>query len=246
MGPNDAADSKLEHPMRELEPSVLGEIVGLLTHDIRNPLAALSSNVGYLTMVGQTLPQDVREAIFDLQLSVEVMSRISDTMEVMSQELRGLEGPTSSNVVVSSLLQALRPQAERAAASHGVNLSFESSADLRVRVAEPAFSRALANMLHNSISLAPAGSTVRLLVSQTPSGVSFCVEDQGSALGVELLEQAFTPAGQLEVKSRAEGRYTRGMGLYMVGRCATLAGATVRVPKRDRGSAIELLAPVAS
>ena len=231
------------HPLRELGPGLLGELVGLLTHDIRNPLAALSSNVGYLTMVGTELSQDIREAIFDLQLSVEVLARISDAMETVSQELRAVAPPDQVVVDVQQLLSALRAPVERAATSHGVTLRIDAQDEVRVSIGESAFCKALTNLLHNAISLAPPSTEVLLRVLAQPDQVHFRVEDQGTPLDKDLWDAAFSAEGQISVKGRAAGRYTRGLGLYMVGRCAQLAGAVVQVQEGARGSAIDLVAP---
>ena len=75
----------MSESVRDAEPGVLGDILGLLAHDVRNPLAALSSNVGFLGMISDDLTEDAREAIEDIQLSMEVLGRIADTMEVLSR-----------------------------------------------------------------------------------------------------------------------------------------------------------------
>lgn len=240
---NDAASS-----VRDLSPEVLGELVGLLTHDLRNPLAALASNLGFLGMVSENLGQDVREALVDLQLSVEVLTRIADAMEVVSQDLRMAHSFAPTHFPVGSILSGLRPAVERAAQSHGVTLRIDARTDARIVASEPSLSRAIAGLLHNSITLSPAGSEVVLDVRETPEGVRFRVEDRGPVLAPEFRDAAFSAEGQVSLKGKGHGRYSRGLGLYVVGRTAQLAGAKLRIDANHtvQGGAVELLVPLAS
>lgn len=224
-------------------PEVLGEVLGLLTHDIRNPLAALSSNVGFLSMVGADLSEDLKEAIVDLQLSLEVLGRITDTVEVLSHELRELPPPGVARVSVKALLSALLPQVERAASSHGVSVVLAPFVDASVSVAEPSFSRALSHLLHNAVSLSPQRGRIDLSVVSRETEVGFFVADDGPKLAAGFERAAFSLEGQLDAKGRAEGRYSRGMALYMVGRSAALAGARIDVDSSGARSSIALWVP---
>lgn len=232
-----------EGSSEERSTEMLGEVLGLLAHDIRNPLAALSSNVGFLSMVGADLSEDLKEAIVDLQLSLEVLGRIADTVEVLSHELRALPVPGTVRLSVKSTLTALLPAVERAAASHGVSVALAPFEEASVSVAEPSFSRALAHLLHNAISLAPPRSTVELAVVRRDREIGFVVRDEGPRLVGDFESAAFSLRGQLDAKGRAEGRYSRGMGLYMVGRSAALAGARIAVDSSGERSAIGLWVP---
>src|SRR5690606_33632875 len=75
-------------PIAEESPSTIADVLGLITHDMRNPLAALSSNVGFLNMVSDGMSEDAREAVDDLQLSVEAMGRIIDSLELLCHDLK--------------------------------------------------------------------------------------------------------------------------------------------------------------
>ena len=235
----------VEGTLDELGPELLGEIMALLAHDLRNPLAALSSNVGYLGLVGG-LSGELREALFDLQLSVEALARVSDSLETVSQELRHSPAPPTSQVSCASLVAGLLPGVERAAQSYGVRLVVELGSERKLLVAETSFARALSNLLHNAVSLAPEKSEVRLVSYDQGAHVVFRVEDRAATIEQGEADLAFSARGQLELKSKLSGRYTRGLGLYVVARSAHRAGAEVRVAERAEGSALELVAPAAS
>lgn len=243
-GKGRAADGR--RTLREEAPEKVGDVLGLLAHDLRNPLAALSSNVGFLEMMKSELTEDVAEAVTDLQLSIEALGRIIDSLELVSHDLGKGKVPAAMQVRAGSLLAHLRPQAERAADSHGVTLEVQSGPadEEQVFVSEVYFQRALTALVHNAITAAPTRSIVRLEVEREGGALLFRVLDDGAALSPELAEAALTAAGQCEVKTARSGRYSRGLGLYAVARCAELAGAKLRIGETESGSSLELSCPL--
>lgn len=234
--------------LREASPSEVGDVLALVTHDLRNPLAALSSNVGFLTMLEGELGTDALEAIDDLQLSIEAMGRIIDSLELVCTELRDVAPPTPLSLSVERLVKAVLPQAKRAAESHGVRLSVELGPYIResVRVSEVPFLRALSALVHNALTVAPARSEVRLLVQGEQGKIVFRVEDDGPSLSSKLAEFALSAAGQAHVKTEMHGRYSRGLGLYGVARNAEFSGARLRQVVVDQGSVLEIVADQSS
>lgn len=228
--------------LHEEEPNTVSQVLALLAHDLRNPLAALSSNVGFLEMMKSDVSEDVAEAVMDLQLSIEALGRIIDSLELVSHDLGRGRVPAAVQVRVGSLLAALRPQADRAAVSHGVALKVDggSADDEQIYVSEVYFQRALTALVHNAITAAPARSTVRLETERRGDSLVFRVLDDGVALSPELAEAALTAAGQSEVKTARGGRYSRGLGLYAVARSAELSGAKLRIGETESGSSLEL------
>lgn len=231
-------------PIAEESHEVIGDVLGLVAHDLRNPLAALSSNVGFLGMVGEELSEDAREAIDDLQLSIEAMGRIIDSVELVCHDLKGQEPPPALAIAIGSAIRAVRPQAERAAKSHGVELEIDCGAweQDKFMASDSAFRRALTALVHNALTVAPPRSRVVLSARCEGQEVVFRVEDSGVALSPDLAEAALSAGGQVEVKTNPAGRYSRGLGLYVVARSAELAGVKMRLGESEAGSAIELIA----
>ena len=229
--------------LREESVAAIGGVLGLLTHDLRNPLAALSSNVGFLNMVGEPFSQDVQEALQDIQLSIEALARIVDSLELVAHYLGTHTVPPKFAVRVSDVLRVAVPPTERAAHSHGVVLFINVNGhdDDRLFVGESYFAKALAALLLNAITSAPARTTVRLDVIVEENDFIFRVTDQGEALDPQLTQAALTATGQVEIKTEKAGRYSRGLGLYVVARSAELAGAHLRFGLNDSGSTIDLV-----
>jgi signal transduction histidine kinase len=236
------------HSLRDASGAHLAKIMGLLAHDLRNPLAALSSNVGFLQMVGKELPDETKEAVEDLVLSVEALGRIVDSLEMIGHELSDRRPGSPSILEVASLLRAVRPPADRGAASHGVTIDWklERAASLRVLASEQPFLASLGSLIHNALTVAPSASRVTVEICVEEGSVSFCVFDGGPELPEELRPRVFSAAGQAEIKSERRARYSRGLGLYAVARAAHLAGALLEVRPQASGSCMALVVPRAT
>ena len=194
-------------------------------------------------MVGDPFSQDVREALQDIQLSIEALARIVDSLELVAHDLGTHTVPPKFAVKVSDVLRTSVPPTERAAQSHGVGLSININGhdSARLFVGESYFSKALAALLLNAITSAPSRTTVRLDVIAEEADLVFRVVDQGEALDPELAQAALSATGQVEIKTEKAGRYSRGLGLYIVARSAELAGAHLRIGLNDVGSTIDLV-----
>lgn len=195
-------------------------------------------------MVGKDLPEDVQETIADIELSVEALGRMTLAVALLGSEFATKkESFHGGRQAAEKILHGVWPQAERAALSHGVGLHRGTIEAGMCMVAEPHAQGALAALVHNAIACCPTGSSVSVSLSARQGSMVFCVEDTGPPLAAEFQESAFTLAGQLVTKSRLDGRYSRGLGLYVAGRSAELAGARIAVIPSSNGSRFELSFP---
>ncbi len=232
--------------LREEPPEQLGELLGLLTHDLRNPLAALSSNIGFLQMVATELEQEGKEAVDDLQISVEALGRILDGLELIGHELMGRQGEPPTPQTVGSVLSAVRKSAERSARSHEVTLTFVTGEHDGVRflASSPEVTRALSSLIHNALTVAPVRSEVVVRVLTEGNQVVFRVEDRGVPLTEEMFHAVGTAEAQNRLKSDKGARYSRGLGLFTVKCWAERARVRFSLGASADGSALELIAQI--
>lgn len=229
--------------LREESRENLGDLLGLITHDLRNPLAALSSNVGFLQMLASEMKAEAQETIDDLQISVEALGRIADCLELLGHELTGRAAEPVLPQLVGSVLRSVKKAAQRSAKSHEIVLTFatDGQEELRFRAADQGFSRALSGLIHNALTVAPAKSEVTVRVRREGEAVIFRVEDGGPQLSPEMLESLSKAEAQNRLKSSRGARYSRGLGLFVVHHWASRSGAELRVGESTLGSALELV-----
>jgi signal transduction histidine kinase len=228
------------------DPSLIAQLLALVTHDLRNPLSALHSNAGYLhTAVGAD-SDDLHEALDDVVSSCTSLGHIIDNLELLAVALEDgpkLEpAPLSLRDVATEAVQ----QCEALAASYRVELSLRhqpGSEQSFVLANRDMLRRSLANLIRNSIQHGSRDAGIRITVARS----AVRVEDGGPRLATELAERAFTAAGQLECKSHPAGRYSRGLGLFAAAVAARAAGAELGLvePESATGNAFELRAALA-
>jgi signal transduction histidine kinase len=226
---------------RETLPLV-SDALGILAHDLRNPIAALLSNVGYLNMAAEDFSADVRETLVDLELSIEALARMTGVLELLAGDLlqaapRRPAGPFSPALS----LDAIWAGAVRAAKSHDLNIAKGLVVPNRAIGSEAGVQIALQALVHNSIMCSPARSTVVVSIESRATQVVIAVEDTGPPLAPIYRRSAFTLAGPTQTKGKIDGRYSRGLGLYVAGREAALSGADLVVADVPRGNRFELV-----
>src|SRR5690606_16015673 len=146
---------------------VLGRLLALLAHDLRNPLSALHSNLGFLaTVLGDPDP-DVADAISDGLVSCEGLSHIIDNMDLLGHSLRGREPAATRRIRLASFVEEVVGACRTLAESHGLRIEILNELaqpDVEVMANRELLARALSNLVRNSIQHSPAGAVVRLFI----------------------------------------------------------------------------------
>ncbi len=221
-----------------LEPGLIGDLLGLIAHDLRNPLSALHSNVSFLDSVFVDADEDTREALADAIVSCDGLLHIIDNLDLLAHVLRGAQLMPSGPVPLASVVAEAASRVAGAATSHGVELVVDpglESLATRVQAHRDMLGRALGNLLHNAIQHGGAAAPVRVSACEEDGRAYVRVVDGGTPLAEELRESGFSAVGQLSSKGLGAGRYGRGIGLYSARVAAHAASATVRWFQPDSG-----------
>jgi signal transduction histidine kinase len=214
---------------------LIGELLGLIAHDLRNPLSAVQSNLSFLRTVGAVSDAEHREALDDGVLSCHALNHIIDNLDALAQSLRkggvtSALGPDDLFDVVEEVLRRCQPTAQ----SYGVSLAMaEGSEPVVVDLDRDLTIRILDNLVRNCIQHAGAGRQVRVRVRTRAESPVVEVEDTGMAVAEGAL--AFSAEGQIRAKSRPGGRYSRGLGLYCAGLAAEASGWIVECERPRNG-----------
>lgn len=225
---------------------LIGELIGLFAHDLRNPLSALHSNLGYLEAVLPSEEGEAREAVEDGVVSCDGLSHVIDNIDLLGQILRGGLSLSRSPSSVAALVAGAVERCQAAARSHGLKLELDPKSrqlHVTVDVGRELATRALANLIRNGIQHAPPSTTVHVSAAVEGQNVCVYVKDSGTPLTDDLVETAFTAEGQVAGKVRSNTRYSRGMGLYCARIAARLCGADVRVVPTPKGNTFQLSLP---
>lgn len=227
-----------------LESQLVGELLGLIAHDLRNPLSALHSNVSFLGSVFVDADDDAREALADVVVSCDGLLHIIENLDLLAYVLRGRRPLPAAPLGLAPLVAEVVARAGMAAKSHGVELVVDpalSSLGTRVLAHREMLTRALGNLLHNAIQHHGAAGPVRISAREEGARALVRITDEGVPLAEELRESGFSARGQIASKGTSGGRYGRGIGLYSAGVAAGAAGARVAwVEPESGGNGFEL------
>ena len=233
------------------EPSDIAETLSLLAHDLKNPLAAVLTNLGFVGNFVDALDpaeppdphelNDAREANLDAKLACEALQRFVGNLEVIARDLGGGRASIPPEPLPLDLLALADEIAARhrlAATSRRLDLVVESARPVWARGDRDSILRAADNLVANAVQYAPAGTKVRIAVAASDTEATLTVLDDGVAIPERLREEATTRLGQSRAKGTAESRYGRGLALYAAAASARIGGGVVRVDAEDGKSAI--------
>lgn len=221
-----------------LKPELIGDLLGLIAHDLRNPLSALHSNVSFLDSVFADADEDAREALADSIVSCDGLLHIIANLDLLAHALRGAHRLSSGPVPLAPLVADAAARVVGAAKSHAVELVVDpalESLPTRVQTHRDMLGRALGNLLHNAIQHGGSAAPVRVSAREQDGRAYVRVVDGGTPLAAELRESCFSAVGQLSCKGMGGGRYGRGIGLFSARVAAAAAGATVAWFQPDSG-----------
>jgi signal transduction histidine kinase len=223
----------------------LPELMAILAHDMRNPLAALLTNIHFVQSVTRGTTPDIDEALSDSVLSCAMLGQIIGNLEVLGRAFgssRPTPTPVGTREAANQALARATPQATLA----GTEMTIAGASSGATVLVDPLFwGRTLDNVLANSLQYSPAKGKITIeLVANDEQGGLF-VTDGGPVIPPEFRERVVTAEGQAAAKRRYEARYGRGLGLYCAAQAARLAGAEIRLGERDGQCLVELWAPLA-
>ena len=224
----DLADT-FDEMLGRLDESFEGQrrFVQEASHELRNPLAVLRTNLDVVMADPDAGPEDFRAAGVVAVRAAERMSVLVDDLLLYAHHERrdSSREPIDLGTVVAETDEDFAAAASR----EGVGLDHDRCSGLDVLGDAAALRRALANLLSNAIRVSDAGGRVRVMTGRDDEMVWASVVDDGPGLPAEHLDRVVQRFWRGERASAGEvGR--SGLGLAIVRQIAEGHGgrATVR------------------
>ena len=208
------------------------------SHELRNPLAVIRSNVDTTLADPDATVEDYRFVAEQVNRSVDRISRVMDDLVTFARhETR----PQHLSLVdLGELAHQATAEFDGYAANHDVRLTHAASAGLLALGDAGSLRQALANLLSNALSVAPAGSEVRITAGGEGAWVWVAVEDQGAGIPEAEQERVF----QRFQRGRQASVDGRGLGLAIVRQIAESHRGEARLTSAEGiGSTFTILLP---
>jgi two-component system sensor histidine kinase/response regulator len=212
------------------------DMVSLLVHDLRNPLAGILSTVELaLEGMGEgQLRDDLRRA---LQSAESLRGTLDETLHVRLLEENAITA-RRDDTDLAALLGAAVATLEPVARRREVKLSWDLAGENTAAVDRRLLQRSLENLLSNALKYTARGTEVSIEARHKQDGfVEIDVQDRGPGIPAPLKGVLFERFGSVEAQ-RGNERRGVGLGLYLVKLVAAAHGGDVSAHDRPGGGTI--------
>ena len=207
-----AIDNARLHDMVHVGIRARDDMIGIVSHDLRNPVNAVKMLTGVMLDSQREEPltaEMVDYATIIRQAAEQMDSLIRDLLDVTRVEAGRLKVDAraeDTEELLSDSLRTLAPVAREKSLTLKLSAPDEMPPVLadRERIAQ-----ALSNLVGNAVKFSPAGSEIMVRVAVEPDELVFSVTDQGKGMTEEQLAHAFDRFWQ---SSRTD-RQGAGLGL---------------------------------
>jgi signal transduction histidine kinase len=232
-----AAEREKERELGELKT----RFVAMVSHEFRNPVAAILSSSELLERYGEKWDGPRRLGHFEtIREAAESLTELLDEILLIGRAEAGLLRPHPGPMNLERFCAELvRTTAQGATDAHRMRNSFSGNAD--VVLDERLLRHLLSNLLENAIKYSPDGGEVELSVNAQGPQIRFIVKDHGIGIPEQDLPALFTTFHRGTNVGRIRGS---GLGLALVKHVVEAQDGTVDVISEvGRGTEVVVVLP---
>jgi signal transduction histidine kinase len=217
----------LAHAQREAQRAqhfaMLGRLAAGVSHEIRNPMAALGLHIDLLDEELHDRAPEIAAHVAELFVEIKTqMGRVDDLLQDYLSLVR-VSTIERTPQHLGDLLQAWAGEWQQCAQSQGVTLRLEGIEHLGMLALHPnTFRRALLNLVQNALDAMPQRGILTVRGQRTATHVELQVQDTGSGIPTAQLAAIFEPL----YTTKPGGT---GLGLYIVQEIVAAHGGQVTV-----------------
>jgi PAS domain S-box-containing protein len=228
---------KLEDALRDADRHK-DEFLGMLSHELRNPLAPIRSSIFILKRVRAGAEADRAHAV--IQRQVEHLTRLVDDLLDVTRIARGKIELRRARVDLSAIVRRTGDDHRSVMAERGIELVVDAQDGALVEGDATRIAQVIGNLLNNAAKFTGRGGTVSLSLRIVGEGAEIAVRDTGVGIERALLGDVFTPFVQAE-RTLARSAGGLGLGLALVKGLTELHGGSVSASSAGPGRGAEFL-----
>ena len=216
------------------------EFLATLAHELRNPLAPISSGLHIMkTAAGNLQVVETAREIMERQVA-QMVRLVDDLLDVA----RITTGKVELRCEVFDIADAIRDAVETSRPlieSQGQPLKVSLSATpVHVNADRTRLAQVFANLLNNSAKFSERGQPIAIELARDDGHAIVRVRDAGAGIEPEALPKIFDMFGQADGAGRARGAGL-GIGLSLVKRIAEMHGGSVKAFSEGPGRGSEFV-----
>ncbi len=211
------------------------EFLGLLAHELRNPLAAISNSIFVLNHVGSA-PGQVAASRRVIERQMRQLTRMVDDLLDVTRISQGKVRLKREVIDLSRLVHDCAEDHRASAEAAGLALDADITDGLSVDADRARVAQVLGNLLMNAIKFTDRGGRIRLVLREEAErdGVMMEVADTGMGIDPQLMKKLFVPFSQGEL-GLARGNGGLGLGLALARALVELHGGSIEAHSEGRG-----------
>lgn len=211
--------------------AAIGELAGMIGHDLRNPLTGIKNSAYYLKKKGQDLPQEQKEMLDTIDKCVDYSNRIINDLLDYSREIHLIvEKHSPKKLLNESLIFITIPQ--QVSVKNGLDES------AYIMVDSDKIKRVFINLIKNAVEAMPEGGEITINDKENKDTIEIAFTDTGVGIDEETLPKLFAPL----FTTKAQGM---GFGLAICKRIIEAHKGTIVVKSvKGQGTTFTLTLPV--
>ncbi|MEM2249616.1 MAG: ATP-binding protein, partial [Candidatus Bathyarchaeia archaeon] len=212
--------------------AVIGELAGMVGHDLRNPLTSIAGATYYLKRrLNQTIDGKVMEMLNLIEKNIGYSNKIINDLLDYSREIKLDITEASPKALVEEALASVKIPSN----IHVVKVVRSSP---KIRADFEKVKRVLVNLIKNAVDAMPKGGTLTIGCRRRGAKVEFVVADTGVGMSEETMKKLWTPL----FTTKAKGM---GFGLSICKRFVEAHGGTIKVESAlGKGSTFTVTLPI--
>jgi CheY-like chemotaxis protein/two-component sensor histidine kinase len=214
----------------------LDEFLSILSHELRNPVQAISTNAWLIK--SRATDEKLARPAEAIERQVARLSKVLDDLLDMVRVTRKTAltlTPENVQKVVTAAVVATQGSVD----SHRRELTVEMSGEpLWVRAEAARLEQAVRNLLHNAVKYSSQQDTILVTVKREDGHAVIAVKDDGAGIAAEHLPNVFNLfAGSGSAKHHIEGGL--GIGLHVARELVQAHGGTIEAKSAGLGKGSE-------
>lgn len=215
-------------------------LLGMVAHDLRNPLATIVNRSEFIGNLLDRIEQDsphigkARESSDIIIAAAERMDRLIASTLAQAQAQTNVVNLDRHSCALHRVVDVAVQLNAEAAQRKDIALNNTVPANITASVDEDRLAECLDNLIQNAIKYSPSGGKISITASASAKGLTICVKDTGQGMSEEDLERAFRLFQRLSAQP-AEGETSTGLGLAIVKAIVEAHGGAVKALSEGKG-----------
>jgi PAS domain S-box-containing protein len=211
--------------------AAIGELAGMVGHDLRNPLTGIKNAAYYLTKKGQALDDNSKKMLEIIDSAINRSDKIIGDLQEYSREIQLDLTRCSPRSILQEALAVVQIPAK-------VKIVDNVPEDPLIRADKTKMVRVFRSIVKNAVDAMPEGGTLQITSAHKDGNVEISFADTGIGIPKEALNKLFSPL----VTTKAQGM---GFGLAICKRIIEAHQGSITVQSVEgKGSTFTVTIPI--